>query len=56
MTTLVAVLDVLASLTIIIVGIAAVYGAYLEARGKKATQQFLDAINTRIERENRPDT
>lgn len=56
MTTLAAILDVLADLTIISVGIAAVYGAYLEARGKKATTRFLDAINTRIERENRPDT
>lgn len=56
MTTLAAVLDVLADLTIIIVGTSLAYGACLEIKGKKAAQQFLDTINTRIERENRPDT
>lgn len=56
MTTLAAILDALADLTIIIVGITLIYGEYLDAQGKKATQQFIDAINTRIERENRPDT
>lgn len=56
MTTLAAILDALANLMIIIVGITLVYAGYLDAKGKKATQQFLDAINTRIERENRPDT
>lgn len=56
MTTLAVILDVLADVTIIIVGIALAYSAYLDAQGKKTTAQFLDAINTRIERENRPDT
>lgn len=56
MTTLITVLSILADLTIIIVGIALVYREYLDAQGKKATKQFLDAINTRIERENRPET
>lgn len=56
MATLAAVLDVLASLTIIIVGITLAYREYLESKLSSTTAQFLDAINTRIERENRPDT
>lgn len=56
MTTLVAVLDVLASLTIIILSITLAYSFYIDSKKKKATAHFLDAIHTIIERENRPDT
>lgn len=56
MTILAAILDTLADVTIISVGITLVYAGYLDAQGKKKTQQFIDTINTRIERETRPDT
>lgn len=56
MTTLAAVLDVLASLTIIILSITLAHSFYIDSKKKKTTTQFLDAISTRIERENRPDT
>lgn len=56
MATLAVILDVLASVTIIILSITLAHTFYIDSKKKKATAQFLDAINTRIERENRPDT
>lgn len=56
MTTLASILDVLASLTIIIISITLAYSIYIDTKKKKAAKQFLDAINARIERENRPNT